>query len=103
VLGWQVWGITPDMKAPMEACLKAFQGDTLLVAKSTVTADGYHEIYLKTIPTKRVKRVYGYIRLNTADTTFHKIYLDNFTLMKYRYGSPAIAQMDSIAAARKSD
>ncbi|MDR1675652.1 MAG: DUF4296 domain-containing protein [Tannerella sp.] len=99
VLAWQVWGLTPDMKEPIEAYLKAHQGDTILTVKSIVGRDGPHEMYLKTIPTKRVNRVYGYIRLHTADTAFHKIYLDGFSLMKYRYGSPAIAAMDSIRAA----
>ncbi|MDR2764573.1 MAG: DUF4296 domain-containing protein [Tannerella sp.] len=96
VLRWQVWGLTPNMKKPVEAHLKAYQGDTAVTVKSTVGRDGPHEIYLKTIPAKRVNRVYGYIRLNTADTAFHKIYLDDFSLMKYRYGSPAIAALDSI-------
>ncbi|MDR1336057.1 MAG: DUF4296 domain-containing protein [Tannerella sp.] len=103
VLGWQVWGLAPGMKEPVEVHLKASQGDTTLTVKSAVSRDGMHEIYLKTIPTKRVNRVYGYIRLNTADTAFHKIYLDDFSLMKYRYGSPAIADMDSIQQLVDSD
>jgi hypothetical protein len=103
VLKWRVWGLAPGMKEPVEAHLRAYQGDTTLTAKSTVSRDGTHEIYLKTIPTKRVNRVYGYIRLSTADTAFHKIYLDDFSLMKYRYGSPAIAERDSIQRAVISD
>ncbi|MDR2138585.1 MAG: DUF4296 domain-containing protein [Tannerella sp.] len=92
VLRWQVWGLTPDMKEPVEAHLRAFQGDTTLILKSTVGRNGLHEMYLKTLPAKQVNRVYGYIRLNTPDTTFHKIYLDDFSLMKYRYGSPATTE-----------
>jgi hypothetical protein len=99
VLEWQMWGLTPEMKASVEVHLRVRQGDTILSVKSTAERDGLHEIYLKTLPTKRVNRVYGYILLNTADTTFRKIYLDDFSLMKYRYGSPAIAAMDSIRAA----
>lgn len=99
VLSMQVWGITPDMQDPVEAHLKACQDDTTLVVKRTIRQDGYHEILLKTIPTKKVQRVYGYIRLHTDGALFHKIYLDDFSLMKYKYGSPAIERNDSLAAA----
>ncbi|MDR1454512.1 MAG: DUF4296 domain-containing protein [Tannerella sp.] len=99
VLGWRAWGLAPDMQASVEAHLRAHQGDTTLSVKSTAGRDGRHEIYLKTIPTRRVDRVYGYIWLNTADTAFHHIYLDDFSLMKYRYGSPAIEAMDSLLRA----
>jgi hypothetical protein len=95
VFGFQVWGITPSMSAPLEVRLSAFQGDTTLFAGNTLAKDGYHEIILKTLPTKKIQRVHGYIRLNTPDTTFHKLYLDDFSLMKYRYGSPAVTAPDS--------
>lgn len=41
---------------------------------------------LKTIPTKKVKRVFGYIRMDNMDTTYYKVYIDSLSLMKYNYG-----------------
>jgi hypothetical protein len=102
VLGMQVWGVLPDMRDPIEAHLNAFQGDTTIMAKTVIAHDGYHEIFIKTLPTKKVQRVYGYIRLNTESAAYHKIYVDDLRLMKYRYGSPAIAATDSLAAKRDS-
>ncbi|MDR3261713.1 MAG: DUF4296 domain-containing protein [Tannerella sp.] len=99
ILGLQVWGIPPDRKDSVEMHINAYQGDTTLIVKGAIRHDGYHELLLKTIPTKKVMRVYGYLRLHSKDESFHKIYLDDFTLMKYKYGSPTIARMDSVAAA----
>jgi hypothetical protein len=96
VLGLQVWGITPQMKKPLHIHLRADQNDTTLVAKKTIARNGYHEMILKTIPTKKVRRVYGYVRSETGDIPYHKIYLDDFRMMKYKYGSPAVERLDSL-------
>ena len=69
-----------------EVRLSADQGDTTLTVNSKITKDGYHETILKTIPTKKVKRVFGYIRMDNMDTTYYKVYIDSLSLMKYNYG-----------------
>lgn len=86
VLGTRVWGLSRKMDNYPEIRLSADQGDTTLTVNSQITKDGYHETILKTIPTKKVKRVFGYIRLDNTDTTYHKIYIDSLSLMKYNYG-----------------
>ena len=49
--------------------------------------DGYHETTLKSIVTKRIKRVYGFIYLNNRDMDYYKIYTDSISLMRYNYKS----------------
>ena len=70
VLGMRVWGLNNKMAYKPEVRLSADQGDTTL----------------KTIPTKKVKRVFGYIRMDNMDTTYYKVYIDSLSLMKYNYG-----------------
>ena len=83
VLGMRVWGLNNKMAYKPEVRLSADQGDTTLTVNSKITKDGYHETILKTIPTKKVKRVFGYIRMDNMDTTY---YIDSLSLMKYNYG-----------------
>ena len=86
VLGVRVWGLNNKMAYKPEVRLSADQGDTTLTVNSKITKDGYHETILKTIPTKKVKRVFGYIRMDNMDTTYYKVYIDSLSLMKYNYG-----------------
>jgi hypothetical protein len=86
VLGMCVWGLNNKMAYKPEVRLSADQGDTTLTVNSKITKDGYHETILKTIPTKKVKRVFGYIRMDNMDTTYYKVYIDSLSLMKYNYG-----------------
>ena len=58
VLGMRVWGLNNKMAYKPEVRLSADQGDTTLTVNSKITKDGYHETILKTIPTKKVKRVF---------------------------------------------
>ena len=101
VLGLEVWGMTTHADNVLEARLYAAQDDTTLFARSNVTHDGYHTLQLKTLAVKQVKRVYGYLRLSVSDSAFHKIYVDRINLMKYRYGSSALAQADSLVVAEQ--
>ena len=97
VLGTRVWGLSGKETYRPEIRLSADQGDTILTVHNRLEKDGYHETILKTLPTKKVKRVYGYIRLDNTDTTYYKIYLDSLNLMKYNYGKAAFDQVkDSI-------
>lgn len=99
-LGMQVWGLNEHMGRYPEIRLCADQGDTTVVIEEKVKHDGFHRTTLHTIATKRVRRVYGYIRLDGARPTgYYKIFIDRLELMKYNYGSKAIpAAGDSIAA-----
>ena len=49
--------------------------------------DGYHQTKLKSVATKRIKRVYGFIYLNNHDMDYYKIYTDSISLMRYNYKS----------------
>lgn len=102
-LGLRVWGIRKGMRALPEIRLSADQGDTIVTVNEQIKHDGYQEIWLKTIPTKRVKRVYGYIRLNHSASDYAKIYIDSLNLVKYNYGSPLLKQAaDSLGQATET-
>ena len=96
VLGMHVWGIPQGMSSKPEIRISAVQGDTIVTINDQILRDGYHETVLKTIPTKQIKRVYGYIYMNNADTTYHQIYLDSLNLMKYNYGRLTDMAKDSL-------
>ena len=81
----RVWGLRPDMKHKPRIRLQADLGDTTVVLNQTVDRDGYVEAALRTLATKRVKRVYGFIHLDDCDMRYGKIYLDSLSLMKYNY------------------
>ena len=80
-----------------EIRISADQGDTIVTVNDKVLRDGYHETVLKTVPTKQVKRVYGYIFMNNADSSYYKVYLDSLNLMKYNYGRLTDMAKDSSA------
>ncbi|WP_085536234.1 DUF4296 domain-containing protein [Massilibacteroides vaginae] len=86
VLGMKVWGLKEGSSYYPEVRISANQGDTIITTNQTIKKDGYQEIILKTLATKQVKQVYGYIRLDNADSTYYKVYLDSINLMKYNYG-----------------
>lgn len=86
VLGMNVWGLDSRARYMPEIRLSADQGDTTIIVNDKITRDGYHETVLKTLPTKKVKRVFGYIRMDSKDTTYYKVYIDSLSLMKYNYG-----------------
>lgn len=98
ILGFQVCGISPESNLPLNLHLRADQGDTTLLVKNIIKEDGYHEVLIKTLPTKKVKRIYGYLRLdeNCQPANYHKIYLDEFRFIKFNYGSAYIERRDSI-------
>lgn len=86
VLGMSVWGVDKVMTHYPEIHICADLGDTIVIANDQITADGYHETLLKTVATKRVWRVYGYIFMNNTSSYYHRIYLDDISLVKYNYG-----------------
>ncbi|MDO4755780.1 MAG: DUF4296 domain-containing protein, partial [Parabacteroides sp.] len=102
VLGMQVWGITADMKYKPEIRISAVQGDTIVTVNDQILRDGYHETILKTIATRQIKRVYGYIWMNNADSSYSKIYLDSLNLMKYNYGRLTDVVKDSLTLEPKN-
>ena len=90
VLGISVWGIPPDLKHKPKIHISAIQADTIISVNKEIPGDGYYEAVIKTVATKQVKQVYGYITVNNADALYHRIYLDDINLMKYNYGSKAL-------------
>ena len=97
VLGMNVWGLNKDMAYKPEVRISADQGDTIVTVNDKILRDGYHETTLKTVPTKQIKRVYGYIFMNNADSSYYKVYLDSLNLMKYNYGRLTDMPKDSVA------
>ena len=99
-LNLHVWGLDSGTLLPIEVQFCAEQNDTTIVVKNNINTNGYHEMILRSVPTKEVKQVYGYIRLNGGNVPYHKIYLDDFHMMKYfygSYGSEGIEQVDSLS------
>ena len=98
VFGVLVWGVSPDFKHKPKIHLSAVMADTIISVNKDITGDGYYEAIVKTIATKQIIRVYGYITINNAQSSYHRIYLDDINLMKYNYGSKALtAPQDSSA------
>lgn len=96
IFSFNIWGITSDNQS-IELRLRADQNDTIITIKNTIADNGYKEILLKTHPTKRVKRIYGYLRLNEERKPYyHKIYLDDIQLIKFKYGAAYIEKLDSV-------
>lgn len=96
-----VWGVLPELKHKPKIHISAVHADTIISVNQEITADGYYETVLRTMATKQVKRVYGYIVINDSEPVYHRIYFDNIQLMKYNYGSKALTapQADSIPLA----
>jgi len=92
VLGVNVWGLGAgkNLKCYPRISVNAVQQDTIVTVNQDITSDGYYEILMKTAATKQVKRVYGYLMLNSSEKSYHRIYLDDIRLMKYNYGSKAL-------------
>jgi hypothetical protein len=97
VLGMRVWGLTDNMCYFPEIRMAIDQNDTVLYVNKRITKDGYQEAVIRGLPTRQVRRVYGYIRMDNTAKDYYKVYVDSLNLMKYNYGSPAMpATADSI-------
>ncbi|MDR2231739.1 MAG: DUF4296 domain-containing protein [Tannerella sp.] len=96
VLGLNVFGLAQGLKSPVDVQLSAQQIDTLVMVHKKIFKDGYYELILRTSPVQRVKQVYGYVRLNEDSVPYNKIYLDDFKMIKYRYGTEAAGRLDSL-------
>jgi hypothetical protein len=98
VLSMQVWGVNERMRHTPEIRISAELMDTTIVINQKITKDGPVEIVLKTPAVKRTRRLYGYIRMDQAETHYYKIYIDKLQLIRYNYGSSALKlRSDSIA------
>ncbi len=90
VLNMNVWGVTQRMPQKPEVRLTIEQIDTTLVVNKTITGDGFQQIVLRGIPTRQIRRVHGYIRMDNTDANYYKVYIDHLNLIKYNYGSQAL-------------
>ncbi|MDR1098144.1 MAG: DUF4296 domain-containing protein [Tannerella sp.] len=102
VFGFSVWGVSADMKHKPRIHINAVQADTVISVSNEITGDGYYETVLRTVATKQVKRVYGYILMNDP-TASCRIYMDDMKLMKYNYGSKALTAPQPDTALSVSD
>lgn len=115
LLSMDVWGIAKNMNRYPQIRLSVEQMDTTITRFSEITENGVLEELLKSISTKSVKRVYGYIRLSgvdlvcAKDTTKkdslffvpngdYRIYVDSIRLMRYKYGTEVVLEKDRIKA-----
>jgi hypothetical protein len=98
VFGLSVWGVSPNLKYKPKIRINAVHADTIISVDKDITGDGYYETILRSVVTKQVKRVYGYIVINDSEASYHRIYIDDIRLMKYNYGSRALTapQTDSL-------
>jgi hypothetical protein len=87
VLEISVWGIPPDLQHRPVIHLSAVQTDTIISACCEITGDGFYEASLKTVADRNVQRIYGYVLINDADASYHRIYLNDIRLMKYNHPS----------------
>lgn len=95
-LKMKMWGISPSMKYKPELRICVDQGDTILTVNEMITKDGYHTTTLKSIPTKRIMRVYGYIRMDNGGYNHYKVYADSISLTRYNYKSLSIQSAEDI-------
>jgi uncharacterized protein (UPF0248 family) len=96
VFGMRVMGFISGMQSPVEVHLHAEQNDTTIMMHHDIHNDGFHEMILRTLPVQKVKRVYGYVRFNENAVPYHKIYLNDLSLIKYRYGTEAAGRLETI-------
>lgn len=101
VLGMTVWGMNKGLVGKPEIRISADQGDTIVTVNDRILHDGYHETVLKTVATKQIKRVYGYIFMNNAGSSYYKVYLDSLNLVKYNYGRLPDMAKDSSAVQKQ--
>lgn len=87
VLGFRIWGLKDNATYKPEIRLNAVHRDTILTVNEEITKDGYYEVVLRTMPTRQVRKVYGYIRLDNTDQDYFKVYIDSLNLVKYNYGT----------------
>ncbi|MCC8143591.1 MAG: DUF4296 domain-containing protein [Tannerellaceae bacterium] len=88
VLDLDVWGVNPGMAHYPEIKIHAEHADTTIMVNDRITQDGPHQTVLRSHATKRIRRIYGIIRMdNTGPWSYGKIYVDSIRLMKYNYGS----------------
>ena len=81
-----VWGIPPELTHKPKLHISAIQADTIITVSKDITADGDYEAIIRTLATKDVQRVYGYILMKEADAIYHRIYLNDIRLVKYKAG-----------------
>ena len=95
-LKMKVWGVLPTMKSKPEIHICVDQGDTILTVNEKIIRDGNHATMLKSIPTKRVMRVYGYIRMDNVGRDYYKVYADSISLTRYNYKSLSVQSSESV-------
>ncbi|MDR1499776.1 MAG: DUF4296 domain-containing protein [Tannerellaceae bacterium] len=92
ILSMNVWGVREGMAFTPEVRIAAQTPDTTLIINEKIDHDGYREIILKTPALKSTQRLYGYIRMDNADHSYYKVFIDDLKLIRYNYGSLALKE-----------
>jgi hypothetical protein len=90
------WGIPPELKFKPVIKLNAVQTDTIISVSKEISADGYYEAILHTLDSLDVSRIYGYIFMNEAEASYHRIYLNDIHLMKYKIQEQVEIETNSV-------
>jgi hypothetical protein len=82
ILDFNVWGVLPSMRNKPRVKLSAVQEDTIITVDKEIMEDGHFETALKTVDTKQVSRIFGYVFIGNVGNG-RRIYLNDIQLMKY--------------------
>lgn len=93
-LTMRVWGITATMKHKPELRICVDQEDTTITINDRIRRDGLYSTTLKSLPTKKVKRIYGFVRLDNSAKDYYKVYADSISLMRFNYKSFSVKSAD---------
>jgi hypothetical protein len=86
VFNLKIWGIDPRLERLPAIKIAAELSDTTFILRQTIPSDGFHSFTLKTLPTKPIRRVYGYLRIDKTQAPYYKIYVDSLSLVRLNYG-----------------
>lgn len=89
----QVWGMHSGIQSYPELYICLQQRDTMVYLTEPIRKNGTFRVSLEGSPSYPIQKIYGYI-YKKPEPTFHKIYLDTISLIKYRTPKKEIPIVD---------
>jgi hypothetical protein len=80
----RVWGLNNKMRNYPEIRMTVDMSDTSSIADNVLRTDGFSKIKIGTPKDKSAHRIYGYIRMDEAETDYARIYIDSISLIKIK-------------------